>query len=228
MSRRQIAIIPARGGSKRLPRKNILPINGEPIITYPIRVALRSGLFDDVAVSTEDQEISDIAAKYGATVLDRPYELARDHSTVVEVCTHALNLPEYRDAERFCCLYATAVFLSVEDLCNARELMDQEPVADYVMGVSTYNYPPLKALRSKNGYLKSMWPEYQKKKSQELPELVVSNGTLYWALSKAFLEDRTFYGHRLKGYRLTAVDIDTPADYEKAGRLAEELMVKPG
>lgn len=226
MSRQQIAIIPARGGSKRLPRKNILPINGEPMIAYPIRSALRSGLFDEVVVSTEDQEIGEIAMSCSATVLDRPDELAADHSTVVEVCTHVMNLPEYQGVGRFCCLYATAVFLAAEDICRARELMDQESVADYVMGVSTYNYSPLKALRSENGYLKSMWPEFQERKSQEFPELVVSNGTLYWAVTNAFLKDRTFYGQRLKGYQLTTVDIDIPTDYEKVRQLIEKRGVK--
>lgn len=218
----RIAIIPARGGSKRLPRKNILPVNGHPVIAYPIRAAKNSGLFDDVVVSTEDDEIAEIGASQGATIIARPDELARDQSTVVEVCSQVLNLPEYRGMERFCCIYATALFVTAQDISNALEVMDDEPAADYVMGVSEYNYPPVQALKQNGGYLQYMWPEYRGKQSQEYPELVVSNGTIYWANRNAFMEEQSFYGRRLKGYRLPAVDIDTPADYKEAKRIAEE------
>lgn len=217
---KQIAIIPARGGSKRLPRKNILPINGRPIIGYPIRTALESGLFDDVIVSTEDEEIARIAESFGVTIIKRPQSLATDASSVVEVCTHVLGLPEYLEVQNFCCIYATAVFLEPCQLVVARKNLDDVDI-DYVMGVSHYDYHPVQALRHEGHYLVSMWPEYQKKKSQEYPELVVSNGTFYWARTKQFLLDQTFYGKRLVGYVLASVDIDTIEDYNNAQEIAQ-------
>lgn len=226
MVKGQIAVIPARGGSKRLPRKNILPLNANPLIGYPIRAALSSNLFDDVIVSTEDEEISEIAASFGATVITRPSKLAQDRSTVVEVCTHILGLNEYKAVDRFCCIYATAAFLKSIDLSRSRDLMEEEPAADYVMGVSTYNYPPVQALREDEGYLTYMWPEFRGKQSQEYPALVVSNGTLYWARANCFQKEQSFYGRRLKGYLLSAVDIDTLSDYEHAKKVAAERMLK--
>lgn len=226
MAKGQIAIIPARGGSKRLPRKNILQLNDHPMIGYPIRAALNSNLFDEVIVSTEDEEIKEIAASYGATVISRPHELAKDRSTVVEVCTHILSLNEYKAVDFFCCIYATAAFLKSIDLFKARKHMDEEPVVDYVMGVSTYNYPPVQALRENEGYLTYMWPEFCDKQSQEYPKLVVSNGTFYWARTDYFREDKSFYGRRMKGYQLSAVDIDTLNDYEHAKNVAVERMLK--
>lgn len=222
----RIAIIPARGGSKRLPRKNILPINGKPMISYPIRTALQSNLFDEVVVSTEDDKISDIAEEYGATVFKRPEELAQDRSTVVEVCVHLLKLSPFTNVDSFCCIYATAVLLQSADLIHSSKMLYEEPIADFVMGVSQYNYHPAKAMRCDKDYLQPMWPEYSKKQSQFLPEVVVSNGTLYWARRKVFLTEKTFVGSRTKGYIVPekhAIDIDTVDDYEKAKEKAASM-----
>ena len=224
---RNIAIIPARGGSKRLLRKNILPINGKPMISYPILAAIKSGLFDEVVVSTEDKEISTIAASYGATVSKRPESLAQDRSTVVQVCEDVLEKNEYKTVESFCCVYATAIFITTEDIINSYKLLTNKPPVDYVMGVSEFNYHPVQALKEEDGYLQSMWPEYNNKQSQFYPHLVVSNGTLYWAKRTAFLRDKTFYGEKMVGYELdgdNAVDIDTPEDYENAKKLAKDKL----
>jgi len=224
---RNIAIIPARGGSKRLPRKNILPINGKPMIGYPILAAIKSGLFDEVVVSTEDKEILSIAESYGATVSKRPESLAQDRSTVVQVCKDVLEKDEYKTVENFCCIYATAIFITPEDIINSYKLITNMPPVDYVMGVSGFNYYPVQALQEVDGYLQSMWPEYNNKQSQFYPHLVVSNGTLYWAKRTAFLRDKTFYGDKLVGYELNsdnAVDIDTPEDYENAKKLAKDKL----
>ncbi len=118
---RSVAIIPARGGSKRLPRKNILSIEGRPMLTYPVSAALESGTFDDVVVSTEDEEISGIARAAGARVLERPEELAEDRAKVAQVCLHALNELEKEGApiDKFCCVYATAIFLAREPFARS-------------------------------------------------------------------------------------------------------------
>ncbi len=196
------------------------------MIAFPIRTSLSSGLFDDVIVSTEDEEIACIAEAFGATVMRRPSSLATDSSSVVEVCTHVLTTNQYRETENFCCIYATAVFLESSQLLEASKLLDRTEV-DYVMGVSHYNYHPVQALRCEGGFLTSMWPEYQEKKSQEYPKLLVSNGTFYWARAQQFLVDQTFYGKHLVGYVLDAVDIDTPEDYKAAQAIAKRKGLLP-
>ncbi len=222
---KQIAIIPARGGSKRLKRKNILPICGKPMLSYPINTALKSGLFDEVVVSTEDDEIAQAATDAGAATIRRPDKLAQDRSTVVQVCSHILSLPEYDKVESFCCIYPTAILITSQDLLDSRKLMDEQPGADFVMGVSHYNYHPVQALSEHNGFLRSMWPEYQGVQSQFYPDLVVSNGTFYWAAKKVFVTAPSFYGKRLRGFLIPpnrAVDIDTLEDYEKAKSLLSD------
>ena len=195
------------------------------MIAYPIHCALTSGLFDDVVVSTEDSEIATIATAFGATVIPRPPSLASDKSSVVDVCMHALAQPQYGKVENFCCIYATAVFLEPFQITEARGLLDN-PAVDYVMGVSHYNYHPVQALRTEGGYLVSMWPEYQTRKSQDYPELVVSNGTFYWARVCQFINDQSFYGKRLIGYTLTTVDIDTQSDYDVAQDIAAKKSLR--
>lgn len=211
----RIAIIPARGGSKRLPRKNILPVGGQPMLSHPIRAALDTGLFDRVVVSTEDSEIALAAQKAGASVLERPEHLAQDTSTVVQVCMHAL---EHYPAGEFCCIYATAALLRPETLSKAHSLLDASPPADYVLGISGYNYSPVQALKAnENGFLSYMWPEFLGKQSQFYPQLCVSNGTFVWARSEAFLREKIFYGTRLRGFPVPddqVMDIDVSEDYE--------------
>ena len=212
---KKIAIIPARGGSKRLPRKNILQVNGKPMLSHTIGTALGSNLFDDVVVSTEDNEIAGVAKAAGATVVKRPIELAQDNSTVVQVCSHVISLPEYAHVEVFCCLYATAILVHIGDLIKSIELLDTGPEANFIMCVSHYNYHPVQALKRNGEYLQMMWPEYKGIQSQSYPEVVVSNGTFYWARREAFLNNQSFYGDRLKGYLIPcerAVDVDSMDD----------------
>jgi len=195
------------------------------MIAYPIQAALNSGLFDEVIVSTEDQEIAKIAEAFGATIHHRPESLASDRTTVVEVCTDVLELDKYELVENFCCIYATAIFITSEDMINSSRKIIEKSTVDYVMGVSEYNYHPVQALKEVDGYLQSMWIEYSGKQSQFYPHLVVSNGTLYWAKSDAFLRDKTFYGERLMGYQLKGNhDIDTAEDYEIAKILAKSRL----
>lgn len=211
----KIAIIPARGGSKRLPRKNILPVNGHSMLTYPIKMALESRLFDAVLVSTEDDEIANVARQAGAEVVIRPQVLAQDKSTVAQVCLHVL---EKYPVTEFCCIYATAILLKSETLRKAYQELYRDAVTNYVMGVSEYNYPPVQALKSnEDGFLTYMWPEYVGKQSQSYPQLVVSNGTFVWGRRDAFMHDRIFYVKGLRGFLVPtneSLDIDTQEDYE--------------
>ncbi|WDP89721.1 MAG: acylneuraminate cytidylyltransferase family protein [Desulfobacter sp.] len=246
---RCVAVIPARGGSKRLPRKNILDILGRPMLSYPVGTAIASGLFDQVIVSTEDEEIAGIAESFGARVMERPAELARDRSTVVQVCTHVLDTLEKEGdfPDYFCCIYATALFITPEDIGEAYKNL-AGPISDrgrengldnradddrdnglnhdpdVVMGVSEFNLQPVQALeRNREGFLSHKWPEYTGRQSQFQPRLTASNGTFYWAKARAFDATTGFYPERLAGYQipwLRAIDIDTPEDLENARRLA--------
>lgn len=218
-----VALIPARGGSKRLPRKNILEVGGLPMLAYPIRAARESGLFSQILVSTEDDEIAAVARQHGAEVIPRPIEIAQDRSTVVQVCLHALE--QFPKVEQLCCVYATAILLRPESLVASHALLEAPPPADFVMGVSEYEHPPVQALKADDqGYLSYMWPEWRGVQSQFQPRLVVSNGSLYWARAEALKAERTFYGARLKGYAVPlsqVADIDTPDDLEQVKRILE-------
>lgn len=209
-----VALIPARGGSKRLPRKNILDVGGVPMLAHPIMAARATGLFDKIYVSTEDAEIAEIAKRYGAEVIERPPQIAEDRSTVVQVCLHALEM--HPKIDLLCCVYATAVLLESETIAEGYKLLNGEPEADFVMGVSEYEHPPVQALKADdNGYLSYMWPEWRGIQSQFHPHLVVSNGTFYWARRQALLEEKTFYGRRLRGATVPleqVSDIDTKED----------------
>lgn len=219
-----LAIIPARGGSKRLPRKNVLEVGGRAMLAWPIEAARESGLFERVVVSTDDAAIAAAASEAGAQVHERAAALGADCATVAQVCTEWLEALRASGGppDTFCCLYATALFVEPADLAASQALLDEPPAADFVMGVSTFSPHPVQALVESDGFLRSMWPEYAELQSQHYPDLVASNGTLYWARTAAFLEAGGFYGERLRGYlmpRERAVDIDTPADLALARRL---------
>lgn len=223
----RVAIIPARGGSKRMPRKNLVDIGGQPMLTHPISCARDSRLFDEICVSTEDDEIAEVARHWNASVIARPRDLAGDRSTVVQVCLHVLDALAEQGVmvDIFCCIYATAAFITPEDLSASLRLLDDDPKGDVVMGTSVYETHPVKALKREGGYWARMWPEFGGTQSQFYPRLVASNGTLYWARTAAFRAQRTFYVERLKCYdlpRSRAVDIDTPEDLALARRQMHE------
>lgn len=224
-----IAIIPARGGSKRLPRKNILPLAGQPMLQYPVRAALASGVFDEVIVTTDDPEIADIARQAGASIWDRPPELATDQAKVDEVCAGIIAIMHKHNTapDAFCCIYATAAFLQAEDFQRSAQRMQQAPAVDVVMGLSEFVMHPYKAMVEQDGYLTPLFPKETDAKSQTYPPMFASNGTFYWARTDYFREHPNFYAPRLAGYALPAtraVDIDTPDDYAYATRLAEEAF----
>jgi len=227
----RVAIIPARGGSKRLPRKNIIPVLGKPALFYPIQAALKTGLFDQVIVSTEDDQIKQVAEESGATVMERPYELAGDRASVVQVCQDVLERLGDKGIhpEQFCCIYATAIFITPGDLQKSFLLMEQFSV-DSVMGVSKFNLQPVQALKTdEDGCLNPKWPEYNRLQSQGHPKLVASNGTFYWADTITFLTNKTFYTDKLRGYEipwLRAIDLDTTQDYENVRLLAPLFLSK--
>lgn len=211
-----VAIIPARGGSKRLPRKNILPLLGRPMMGWPIESALKSGVFSDVIVSTEDEEIKKIAANCGAKVIDRPAELASDTAMEIDVYEQVLNaLPQKPDM--FCAIYATAVLLEPADFQKSFATFGD---ADAMMSVSEYAIHPFKALeKNKDGFLDMVYPAQCLQRSQTYPHYVASNGTFYWFKTDLYMQHKSYYPPRLMPYVLPsgrAVDIDTPDDLKIA------------
>ncbi len=226
---KRLAIIPARGGSKRLPRKNVREVAGRPMIAYAIACARRSGLFARVLVSTEDEEIAAVAAGEGAEVDRRDPALADDRTGVVEVCRELLARLETAGElpDLFCCLYATAVFLEPDDLVAAERRFHEPPRPQVVMGVSAFPLHPFKALEERNGLLRPVHPDRVLRKGTEYPRYLASNGTFYWARSRPFLERPSFYVDRLVGHEIPyhrAIDIDTEEDYAFARVVARGML----
>lgn len=224
MSRR-LAIVPARGGSKRLPRKNVLPFLGRPMVVHAIEHARASGCFERVVVSTEDEEIAAVAQGAGAEVHARSEGLAGDAATVVEVCLEVLAEEEARGRsyDLLACLYATAPLRRTADIVAVVDLVDE--AHPFALAVTTYALAPHQALQIRaDGTLAPMWPDLVSRRTSELAPLVVDNGSTYAARVDAFRAVRSFYGPVLRGHvmpRERSVDIDERADYEFACWLAE-------
>jgi pseudaminic acid cytidylyltransferase len=212
-----VAIIPARGGSKRLPRKNIVDFLGQPIIAYTIKAAVDSGCFDRVLVSTDDEEISVVAEHAGAIVARRSDKLATDTSTVVEVCIDLLDREAAagRHWQTMGCLYATAPLRNAHDVRATMKLL-QPGFCGFSMAVTSYDLLPSAALKySPDGTLTPMWPELINLRTSELPRMRVDNGSTYGVIVDDFRRSLTFYGPGLRGYdmpRERSVDIDTHHD----------------
>jgi len=212
---KSIAIIPAGGGSKRLARKNILPLGGIPLLDRVVQTCLQSGLFDQVIVSSEDHEIQEVAINAGALVYKRNLDLAQDRSTVVAVC---LDVLQHYHCENFCCIYATAALLTPLTLQQSAESFLNRNDIQVLMGVSKYNYSPVQALSiNESGCAEILFPQYLNIQSQFYPKARVSNGTFYWARADDFANEKTFYSHHLGVFDVPdneVCDLDTAEDYE--------------
>lgn len=218
-----VAIIPARGGSKRVPRKNVRPFGGKPMIAWPISTALKSGLFEEVVVSTDDEEIASIAETYGASVpFRRPAELADDHTPTLPVIAHALRwLEERRSAITFaCCVYATAPFLRTEHLSQGLALLQRHPTADFAFSVTSYAFPIFRALKhDADGSVSMFWPEHELTRSQDLPKAWHDAAQFYWGRPQAFHSSRGIFSARSFAVPLPrhlVQDIDSEEDWQRA------------
>jgi pseudaminic acid cytidylyltransferase len=180
---RNLAIIPARGGSKRIPRKNIQPFFGKPIIAYSIEAALKSGLFDEVMVSTEDEEIAEIALQYGAKVpFFRSAKTADDFATTLDVLKEVEQV--YKDKfnltfDRICCIYPTAPLVSIEKITAGFNLLNDKNL-DVVYPIVAFSYPLLRAVEIENGITKMVWNQYMNSRSQDLKTYYHDAGQWYW------------------------------------------------
>lgn len=219
----KIAVIPARGGSKRIPHKNIKHFLGKPIITYPIRSAFESQQFDYVVVSTDCERIAAIARESGAEVpFKRPAELSDDQSGTTPVVSHAIDWFEHNVGEitSVCCIYPTAVFVS-PDMINEgwRRLLASNK--DLLVTVTEFEFPIQRAVKiNEDGCLCALDPHNFNKRSQDLPRTFHDAGQMYWGRGEAFRGlsmDRNSIPMVLP--RWNAQDIDTPEDWEMAEKL---------
>lgn len=220
-----IAIIPARGGSKRIPRKNIKEFHGKPMIAYSIEAAVNSQCFDKIIVSTDDAEIAEIAIKHGAEVpFIRPDNISDDYATTLDVIKHAVEFTESQNwaVKNVCCIYATAPFLIPEFIKKGfRELTSAN--IDYVFSATSFPFPIQRALRLNDEQCVEMFqPEHFNTRSQDLEEAYHDAGQFYWGTVEAFIEKKAIFASNSKAIllpRKRVQDIDTPEDWDLAEAL---------
>jgi pseudaminic acid cytidylyltransferase len=225
----KLAIIPARGGSKRIPRKNITMFGGKPMIAWSIEAALASGCFDHVIVSTDDAEIAEVARAHGAEVpFMRPPELSNDHAGTIPVVAHAVNwmAQEAGPVEFACCLYATAPFVQAQDLRQGLEVL-QRSEAQYAFTVTNFAAPIQRSFRITGQQRIEMFnPAQFNSRSQDLEEAYHDAGQFYWGRADAWLSAIPLFSQAstpivLPRYRVQ--DIDTPDDWIRAEMMLEIL-----
>ncbi len=241
-----IAIITARGGSKRIPKKNIKEFLGKPIIAYSIEAALQSGIFEEVMVSTDSEEIAEIAKKYGASVpFLRSEKTSDDHATTADVISEVIEKyeEEGKHYDAFCCIYPTAPFVTAERLREACEKLSGASIAprsaeqqehedakaigdsaeqmlpNAVVTVVSFSFPPQRAFIQSNGMLAYKWPEFRSARSQDLEPFYHDAGQFYFVRTKAFLEEKTVVPTNTAPLVLPETevqDIDNESDWDIA------------
>jgi pseudaminic acid cytidylyltransferase len=228
---RHLAVIPARGGSKRLPRKNIIEFFGKPIIAYTIAAAKAAAIFDRVLVSTEDEAIARVARKWDGDVDARPPSLAADHATVVDVCIELLDRLE-REGEIYdtlTVLYATAPLRTTADILATLALL-QPGECHFAMGAVEFDQPVHQAMREDpEGRVLPVFPELVSRRSDAVGRYLAGNGSTYCVLVDAFRRERTFYGRPLSLHvmpRERSVDIDTADDLALAAFYDDRLGLR--
>lgn len=218
----RLAVIPARGGSKRIPHKNIKMFCGKPMIAWSIEAALQSACFDQVLVSTDDMAIAGIAREHGALVpFMRPAALSDDHTGTIPVIRHAIEWFDLQSKkpEQVCCVYATAPFVRAEDIrCGLNTL--NTSAASYAFSVTSYPFPIQRAVRiTQAGRMEMFNPEHFNTRSQDLEEAFHDAGQFYWGHADAWRQGKIIFGPDsapvfLPRYRVQ--DIDTPEDWLRA------------
>lgn len=218
----KIAVIPARGGSKRIPRKNIKEFYGKPMIAWSIEAANASALFDRVIVSTDDPEIAEVAKQFGAdTPFERPAELSNDHAGTTEVVAHATRWVQDAgiNVEAVCCIYATAPFVLVSDLQRGWQALDSGDW-DYAFTVTDFAAPIFRSFKqSAEGGIEMFYPEHFLTRSQDLPIALHDAGQFYWGRPQAWIEGRRVFDRRSFPVvipRWRVQDIDTGEDWIRA------------
>jgi N-acylneuraminate cytidylyltransferase len=217
-----IAIIPARGGSKRIPRKNIKPFLGKPILAYSIEAALKSGCFEEVMVSTEDEEIAAIAKQYGAKVpFLRSAETANDYAVTADVINEVLAKYEENGQifDAVACIYSTAPFVTVERLQEAMAFIQQGDF-DSAFTCVEYSFPVLRSMVvDEKGRIAMKWPQYRNTRSQDLPPFYHDAGQFYVATMASYKKAKNFWGENTAPIILSELevqDLDTMTDWALA------------
>lgn len=223
----RVAIIPARGGSKRIPRKNIKEFAGIPIIVHSIKAAHDSGLFDRIIVTTDDEEIADVSRSYGAEIpFIRPKELSDDHTPTIPVIAHAIQTLQANGdvITHVCCIYATAPFVRSQDIQQAYNALITHD-KQYAFPVTTFPFPIQRGVkRDYDGNIEMFYPEHFATRSQDLEEAYHDVGQFYWGTTNAWLEGKAIFSDAATTIvlpRHLVQDIDTPEDWLRA-----ELMYK--
>ena len=218
---RALAVIAARGGSKRIPRKNIKEFCGQPIIHYSIKAALESGVFEEVMVSTDDAEIAEIAKAAGAQVpFMRSKENASDFATTAEVVEEVVTgyKQSGREFDAICCIYPTAPFVTAQKLKDAMQLL-KEKEADSVLPVVRFSFPPQRSVIMEDGFVKFKWPEHALTRSQDLEPFYHDVGQFYFMNAKSFDTQKKLVMEKtvpIEMPELEVQDIDTEEDWQIA------------
>ena len=218
---KNLCIIPARGGSKRIPRKNIKPFLGKPIIAYSIEAALNADIFDEVMVSTDDEDFADVANKYGASVpFLRSEATSNDYATTVDVLLEVVDMykQQGKEFDVVCCLYSTAPFVTAERLKEAScKLSDQ---VDGCFTVVEYSYPIQRSLRlNEQGLIEMRYPEHLKSRTQDLEKTYHDAGQFYFMKTAAMVQEKTVWCKRTEPLVLSELevqDLDTLTHWQLA------------
>lgn len=232
-----LGIIPARGGSKRMRGKNVRKLDGEPLIAYTIKAALNTNIFDKLMISTEDDEIAEIAEDYNANVpFMRPKELATDEAQLKDVTKHVIERYKKKGEEfdEVMVLPPTSPLRNANDIVNSFEKFERNE-SNYLISIAEYQFPPVRAFeKTENEYIESYWvrqsyvPKDNKeslfKRSQDYPEFYADCASIYLMDVDAFMSDHTFHGDKCLGYCMPperAIDIDEKFNFKVA-----ELLLK--
>ena len=227
-----LAVIPARGGSKRIPRKNVRPFDGKPILAYSVEAALRSGVVDRLVVSTDDPEIAEVARSFGAeTPFVRPAELANDHAHIGAVLRHAVRwaVEAGSPPDFVCCLFATAPFLTPELVREGFERLRADPEKSYAFGAAQFSFPIQRAIRIlPGGGVEPFRPECMPMRSQDLEPAYHDAGQFSWGRAEAVLSGVSIFTPSsvpvvIPSFRVQ--DIDSPEDWERAEYLHRALKL---
>ena len=217
-----VAVIPARGGSKRIPRKNIREFCGKPMIAWPINIAQESGLFDHIIISTDDEEIAEVAKLCGAEVpFMRETELSDDYTGTTEVIAHAVLWMQKQQWEpkAICCMYATSVFLTAEDLKKGFDALSTGNWS-YAFSVTNFEYSIFRSFKENpDGGVEMFFPENFDKRSQDLPDALHDASQFYWGKPEAWLKGKKIFDAHSEPImipRWRVQDIDTEDDWKRA------------
>jgi pseudaminic acid cytidylyltransferase len=222
-----LAVIPARGGSKRIPGKNTREFCGQPMIAYSIAAALESAVFDQVIVTTDCERTAAVARECGATVpFMRPAELSDDHTPTIPVIRHAVDVmsDSVAPVTHACCIYATAPFVSADDIRDGLSLLQKNEGTEFAFPITTFPFPIFRSLKMSGNHVEMFYPEHELTRSQDLEEAWHDAGQFYWGTAAAWRQRSGFFTARSLGIPLPrhrVQDIDTQEDWIRAERMFE-------